>query len=79
MMKILGPFIFLLSFNALAETREAILQLKAVVPVRYQVEIKMTETGPKANIRSNVPGNQVLPHYVITQTSSLHKVAIIHP
>ena len=77
-MKVLGPFLFLLTFNAFAGNSTT-LQLRAIVPVEYKVQIKVNEEGPSASISSNQKKQTLLPKFEVSKTEDSYLVSIIHP
>jgi hypothetical protein len=79
MTKYLGLFLFTLTFNAFAGTN-AILMLRAVVPEKTKVEVKMEKSGPKATYLTNHKGKFVSsPKFLIKKHSSHYLVSVTHP
>lgn len=77
-MKVLGPFLFLFAFNAFAGS-STVLQLRAIVPVEYKVQIKVNEEGPVASISSNQKKQTLLPKFEVSKTEDSYLISIVHP
>lgn len=75
----LGFFLLLFTFEAFSKNTNSVLLLRGVVPVLYQIDIKMEKDGPKASIYSNHKGQRVLPRYKVTKQENNYLVSIVHP
>lgn len=75
----LGLFLLLFTFEAYSKNTNAVLHLRAIVPITYQVEFKMDAEGPKASIHSNQKAHLALPRYTITKHKNNYLVSIVHP
>ncbi len=80
MTKYLGLFLFTLSFNAIAGNTNAILMLRAIVPEKLTVQVKMEKSGPKAFLHTNHKGKyHSTPKFLIKKHSSHYLVSVTHP
>ncbi len=75
----LGLFLLLFTFEAYSKNTSTVLHLRAIIPITYQVELKMDAKGPKASIHSNQKGRLALPRYTITKQKNNYLVSIVHP
>lgn len=53
--------------------------LRAVVPEKFKVEVKMTENGPKVLLHSNNRRHRHLPKFKIDKKEGNYLVSVTHP